>query len=239
MNLSWFKTKPGIATTVVAGALIAVVAGGAAFAAVTPRPPVGRDANNMTHVKIAKGGQVYVNGALTDSPCPTGYYCTSWNTAPLSYGVGSVWVKRGTSNPTSWAEFTTTVGAGNNMGDSTGGTFRFTCSDAQAPCQVSAKAFTDNPDVFVYPRLDIMRQDLNGGAETYCEYADGTDNDGGAMTVGHTQTALTLGVGGSLDCGTSQTLPASGVVDEIDVPAGHYDVATTFYFKLPVAGGSN
>jgi hypothetical protein len=39
-----------------------------------------------------------------------------------------------------------------------------------------------------------------------------------------------MGIGGSLDCGGGQTFPADGVVTEIWVPQGFYNVAGTFAF---------
>jgi len=56
------------------------------------------------------------------------------------------------------------------------------------------------------------------------------------------QTPLNMGIGGSLDCGTAQPFPPDGVVTEIWVPQGFYDVWATFGFGLtlelppPVAG---
>ena len=47
---------------------------------------------------------------------------------------------------------------------------------------------------------------------------------------------VSMGIGGSLDCGSSQIRPASGAVTEIWVPAGsgdtaYYNVWMTFAFQ--------
>lgn len=149
----------------------------------------------------------------------------------LPYGVALVDISRGGKAATAWATLTTTIGSPAPMGDQASSTFRMTCSAAQAPCAISVQAYATVAGVKVYPRLDIQRQDDNGGPQVYCEYADGADNNGGSQAVGTTATDVPLGVGGSLDCGSAQTLPASGVVDDIEVPAGHYDISSTVYFK--------
>jgi hypothetical protein len=155
------------------------------------------------------------------------------------YGVANVRVDRGTGAGI-WATYSTTVGS--PVGDTTGGTFRFTCSDTQAPCKVSATAAvlsSQTGGAHVYPRILIYSQSLSGGPETYCEYADGADNNNALDAIGRVPTstspssfspALNLGIGGSLDCGGGQSYPAGGVVQEIWVPAGYYDVQSTFVF---------
>jgi hypothetical protein len=40
-----------------------------------------------------------------------------------------------------------------------------------------------------------------------------------------------MGIGGTLDCGSGQAYPTNGTATEIDVPAGYYDVQSTFYFQ--------
>ncbi len=91
----------------------------------------------------------------------------------------------------------------------------------------------------VYPRILIYSQSLAGGPETYCEYADGGDNNGALDAISRVPTStspssfspvLSLGIGGSLDCSGGQTYPAGGVVQAIWVPAGYYDVQSTFVF---------
>jgi hypothetical protein len=53
------------------------------------------------------------------------------------------------------------------------------------------------------------------------------------------QTPLNMGIGGTLDCGSTQPYPPDGVTTEIWVPAGsngtktaYYDVSATFGFGL-------
>jgi hypothetical protein len=154
------------------------------------------------------------------------------------YGVANVRVDRG-SGATIWATYSTTVGS--PVGDSTGGAFRFTCSEAQAPCKVSATAdvlSSSTGAAHVYPRILIQTESLSGGPQTYCEYADGADNSNDADAISRVATStnpssfpvLDLGIGGSLDCNGGQTYPAGGVVQDIWVPAGYYDVFSTFVF---------
>ncbi len=159
----------------------------------------------------------------------TGQQGPAW--AP-SYGIAQVLVQRGTGSPAPWATYSTTIGS--PVGDSTGGTFRFTCSTTNAPCEVSLQAYATESGVTMYPRLLLYREDYNsGGPESYCEYGDGTDNNGGVATLGTSASAVTLGIGGSLDCGSSQVYPPDGVASEIEVPEGYYDVLSSFTFFHP------
>jgi hypothetical protein len=66
----------------------------------------------------------------------------------------------------------------------------------------------------------------------YCEYADGVSNvaPGGFGTA---TGPLTLGIGGSLDCGAGQLY--SDPVTDIWVPEGYYDVWASFFFSKFVA----
>ena len=136
------------------------------------------------------------------------------------------------SPPRAWATYSTRLGS--PVGDTTGGTFRFTCSDANAPCKIAVQAGAVSPtagSVNVYPRLLVYKQDYNnGGPEVYCEYADGSANAAPAAiakTPGVAYSALKVNIGGSDDCGLNG--PA-GDVDVITVPAGYYDVQSTFAF---------
>ena len=151
----------------------------------------------------------------------------------LQYAEGVVLVKRGSGSPTPWATDSTVLGSPLGFGDTASGEFRFTCSTANAPCAVSLQAEATEAGVTVYPRILIYKSDINTGQVFgQCEYGDGADNNGSYETTGNgTLASLTVGIGGSLDCGTSQTYPQNGVASEIDVPAGYYDVFTTFYFK--------
>jgi len=147
------------------------------------------------------------------------------NAQALPYGIGQVLVDRGTG-PAVWETLSTTLGS--PAGDTTGGSFRFTCKTTE--CQVSAKAYATATGYQAYPRI-ILHKQLADGAMAYCEYADGADNNGSSDPVGTTATAVTLGIGGTLDCGSTQAYPANGVAAEITVPAStYYDVDVTWTF---------
>jgi hypothetical protein len=161
------------------------------------------------------------------------------------YAVVTVFVDRGgvTPNPTRFALYS--VALGSPAGATTGGDFRFSCSATQAPCKISYGAAvistTQTADAVVHPRL-LIHKDL-AAPITFCEYADGANNNAGldpisrvatlAAAVTAMQTPLDMGIGGSLDCGAAQPDPPPvGVVPEIWVPEGFYDVAATFAFGL-------
>ena len=126
-----------------------------------------------------------------------------------------------------------------------------------ATCKVSLRGCRDlEPDgsmTVIFPRLLIHKQaDLVDAPITYCEYADGADNnwrgrpDTARADVGgrcaEMQTPLDMGIGSSLDCGSTQASPIARNVTEIWVPAASpvdsafYDVAGTFAFGIPVNG---
>jgi hypothetical protein len=140
-------------------------------------------------------------------------------------------VSRGGAPATAWATYSTLLGS--PVGDTTGGTFRFTCSSAKAPCTVGVTAKVTGSDHSVYPRLLIYNAgDGNGQAAplTTCEYLDGpfTNVTSAGVTVG-------LAAGGSYDCNalsvTDRTDPDFGMVtNALTVPAGYYDVHSTFTF---------
>jgi hypothetical protein len=156
------------------------------------------------------------------------------------YGVATVNVTRGTSTA-AWATYSTRLGS--PVGDTTGGVFRFTCSTSNAPCTVAVRAAVlsyQSATYTVYPRVLLTRQDYTTpGADTYCEYGDGSTGNGsdGAPVAIAKQipssapdfTAMQLNIGGSADCGGPVT--TAGNVDQITVPAGYYDVQSTFSFR--------
>lgn len=156
--------------------------------------------------------------------------------APVAvYGIGLVNVSRGGGTADTWARASTAIGS--PVGDNASNTFRMTCSAAKAPCVISAQAWATTENVKVYPRLLISKSNIDTGAPVgMCEYADGADNDGGKADAQDTVSTvganpLPLGIGGSLDCGSDQVRPDNGVVHEIKVPAGYYDIAATFVFS--------
>jgi hypothetical protein len=158
-----------------------------------------------------------------------------------------VFVQRGTGNRTLWALYSAPLGS--PAGTTTGGDFRFTCTPAHVTCKVSygAAVISDQTgNAVILPRLLIHKQaDLVDAPITFCEYADGADNNGGlaliprvptlAAAMAEMQTSLDMGIGGSLDCGNTGQ-PYTPVVTEIWVPAASptdsafYDVAGTFAF---------
>jgi hypothetical protein len=161
------------------------------------------------------------------------------NAQALPYGIGQVLVDRG-SGATVWATYSTTLGS--PVGDTESGTFRFTCTNVAAGCNLSVQAYTTASGYKVYPRVLIYKTDATGATPVMstCEYADGSDNNGAETAVGTSATsptAVSLGIGGTLDCGSAvQTYPSNGVVNDINVPGAagegmHYDVFTTLTFN--------
>jgi len=160
--------------------------------------------------------------------------------ASPEYAVVTVFVDRGAvTGPTRYAVFSAALGS--PAGTTTGGDFRFSCSAAQAPCKLSygAAVISDqSANAVVHPRLLIHKD--QAAPIVFCEYADGANNNAGlapiprvptlAGAVTAMQTPLSMGIGGSLDCGSTQVFTPE--VTEIWVPQGFYDVAATFAFGL-------
>ena len=159
----------------------------------------------------------------------------------LEYAIVTVFVDRGgAGGPQRWAFYSAPLGS--PAGTTTGGVFRFSCSAAQAPCKISYGAAvvshqsTDN--AVIHPRLLI-----NKNTSTFCENADGANNNAGLAQIPRVptlqdavvamQTPLLMGIGGTLDCGTAQTYTPE--VTEIWVPEGFYDVWGTFAFGLELS----
>jgi Collagen triple helix repeat (20 copies) len=180
-------------------------------------------------------------GAEGDTGTPgadgaVGPKCDPGANAPAAqYGVATVNVKRGAGSASAWATYSTLLGS--PVGDTTSGSFRFTCSDVNAPCTVAVKAAVlGTPGtVNVYPRVLIMRQDFNnGGPSSYCEYGDGSTGAAPvpitkqASSASPTYSAMKVNIGGSADCGIPGA--PSGDVDQITVPSGYYDVHSSFVF---------
>lgn len=243
--------KNRIIATVVALFSMLAIGGGVAFAVTSTKPAPGVQSNGTfiacIHTSTPHTVHAFI-GKTTASACPTGYAKASWNlkgqtgatgakgstgaaginAQALPYGVALVNVARGSGSATTWAKYSTTIGS--PVGDTASGTFRFTCSAANAPCTVSAQAYATVDGVKVYPRLDITRQTLSADTMSNCEYADGTDNDGGSKTVGQSPTNLTLGVGSTQSCGDQATSTSDASVGSVKVPSGYYDVSSTFVF---------
>jgi hypothetical protein len=160
------------------------------------------------------------------------------NAQALPYGIGEVLVDRG-KGASPWAAYSTTLGS--PVGDTTGGSFRFTCNNTANGCNVSFRAYATVQNYFVYPRLLIVKVSQATGAYSDCEYVDGADNENDPGAITTTAAPVQLGIGGTLDCGsTVQTTSSADVtpdkvsgydVSEINVPGGYYyDVFTTLTF---------
>jgi hypothetical protein len=222
-----------------------------------PRPLVAAK-NALVGAVSASAGifQLGTNGRLSvyNSSSPvnvivdvTGYFIPA--PAP-EYGLVSVFVDRGTGSPTRYATFSGALGS--PAGTTIGGDFRFSCpaQGFSPPCEISfgAAVISDQSGTtVVHPRLLIHKQDGDSAPITFCEYADGGNNNAGldqilrVPTLAAAETAmdtpLNMGIGGSLDCGSTQVRPDTGTVTEIWVPAASgggtafYDVAATFAFS--------
>jgi hypothetical protein len=154
------------------------------------------------------------------------------------YGVAAVDVTRGGST-TAFGVYSTVLGS--PVIDTTGGTFRFTCDAAQAPCSVAVKAaaLSDKTGTALFlPRILIERTGTpTAGVQPtlYCEYADGSGGPGGltALTkqpkaVLPSFEAVEVNIGGTADCGLAGP---GGDVASIDVPEGFYNVEASFSFQ--------
>jgi hypothetical protein len=155
----------------------------------------------------------------------------------VDYGVAKVNVSRGGGAYSTWATYSTALGS--PVGDNTGGVFRFTCSTVNAPCKVKVSAaILGSSNHAVYPRLLLYRQDyaqVGPGPfpEVYCEYADGSTGAAPFPLTGNGgYSDVPVNIGGTADCGGPD--PSAGDVNQITVPAGYYDVHSTFVF-LPAS----
>jgi hypothetical protein len=185
------------------------------------------------------------------APGPAGPPGPAGTPAPTpEYAVVGVFVQRGTGGRTRWALYSAALGS--PAGTTTGGSFRFTCTPTHETCKISygAAVISDQPgSAVVHPRLLIYKQpDFAGDPPiAYCEFADGANNNAGlaviprvptyAEAVQAMQASLSMGIGGSLDCDSTQ--PYTPEVTEIWVPAAStvdsqfYDVSATFAFGSP------
>ena len=131
----------------------------------------------------------------------------------LPYGIAHINVQRGSGSAVTWESLSTTLGSPES--DQANGSFRFSCSAAQAPCKVSVTAYATTSGVTLYPRVIIEGEDYNTGAVIgNTEYADGTDNNGGTLALTGSAQAVPLGIGGTLEANAGQTYPSNGVVDQ-------------------------
>jgi hypothetical protein len=137
------------------------------------------------------------------------------------------------------------IALGSPLADTTGGTFRFTCGAAQAPCFVAVKAAAlsdGGGTVLFYPRVSISMDGTQVTApqpRQYCEYADGSGLTGFAtltkqpVSATPTYEAVSLDIGGTADCFIPP--PPGGVVDRIELPEGFFNVTTSVAFHTQAA----
>jgi hypothetical protein len=158
------------------------------------------------------------------------------------YAIVTVYVDRGgVGGPSRWAYYSAPLGS--PAGTTVGGVFRFSCSAEQAPCKISYGAAVvsnqSTANAVIHPRLVIHKQDDPSAPMSFCENADGANNNAGlaqitrvpslADAVVAMQTPLNMGIGGTLDCGSTQPYPPNGVATEIWVPAASNGTSTAFY----------
>ena len=198
---------------------------------------------------VGATGPAGIDGAVgaTGTAGATGAQGLQGLNAPATqYAEGVILVSRGAiGSPAPWATYSTALGS--PYGDTAGGTFRFTCRTA--PCVVSLAAQSTTAGVTVFPRVMIYKSDINTGQILgQCEYGDGATRASQfapVNTVGTTLLTLSaaslipINIGGSLDCGAGNmqvltgvsTDPTFGDVSFVVVPAGYYDVQSSFTFK--------
>ena len=236
--------KKMIAAAVATLALAVGAAGGTAYAvtsASTIKPTPVYACEGSGHVVVTflsspsancpSGTKSIVVGAqgVQGPPGPKGD--TGAAASASAFGIASVMIDRGTG-ASAWATYSAAL-LGSPAGDQAQGAFRFTCpTTAPSNCALSLSARTTADGWQVYPRILMMKQ-TGSGPESYCEYGDGADNNNSLATLTTTDATVTLGIGGSLDCGAGQAYPANGVASTIEVPndGSHYDVYTTLVFK--------
>ena len=148
------------------------------------------------------------------------------------------------AEPVIWGLFSTELGS--PIGDTTGGTFRFTCTTAHDDCTVTIRAsvLSDSstaPALFL-PRILLYRggePDVAVEPALYCEFGDGplqtidreplTENPSDGLD-------LPFNIGGSEDCNGPDPDPPGGAdVMRIVVNPGFYDVFTSFGFRATEA----
>ena len=157
---------------------------------------------------------------------------------PSEYGVVAVDVTRGGSTAT-WAVYSTALGS--PVVDTTGGTFRFTCDGAQAPCFVAVKAagslgqrwhgvlLSAPPDREDRVRHQATSSPPSTASTPTAPTAPPPRPDQAAQGSHPDYEALDVNIGGTADCLPGS--PAGGDVARIEVPAGFYNVDASFSFR--------
>ena len=169
---------------------------------------------------------------------PQGVQGPKGDAAAAEFGVATVFVHR-LPNPAPTRFAVLSVPLGTPGGTTSSSQFRFSCTPAQAPCKVSLGAAVISPDsgqMGFFSRLTIQKQDNPGAPMHFCEYADGPPGKVNRVpnlsaAEDAMDTPRNLGVGGTLDCGsTGQPDPGQGgVVKDIWVPAASNNASTAFY----------
>ena len=157
-------------------------------------------------------------------------------------------VRGSRQRPSRFATYSAPLGS--PAGTTTGGDFRFTCTPAQAPCKISfgaAVISNQTGNAAVYPRLLIHKQaDLANAPITFCEYADGANNNAGLAA----DTAR-ADVGGRRDRDANASQhgdrrvarlwhhgqPYTPAVTEIWVPAASASIAPSSTWRWRCSGG--
>jgi hypothetical protein len=144
-------------------------------------------------------------------------------------------IARGTdAEPVIWGLFSTELGS--PVGDTTGGTFRFTCTAEHVTCTVTIRAsvLSDSNDVpaLFHPRILLYRSPSGIDPAYYCEFGDGPFQPIPREPLDENPSDgpdLPFDIGGSADCNGPD--PTAGQVLEYVVPPGFYDAFASFGFR--------
>ena len=226
--------------TIAGTAALTVVLGGTGLAVAASTPGASQPAGDV-HACVKSDGSVDFLQFRPENygKCAAGDAAWTWartdGQAPsaTTFGVADVLV-----DGAKWAQYDAAE-LGAPGGDGTSGTFRFTCRNVASGCNLSLSAYSTGTGWSVYPRILLQTENNTDGTKKTCEYADGSDNNGATTKLTGTAATVPLGVGSTLDCGsTTQTIPPGSPtppVTEINVPGSagegqHYDVFTTLTF---------
>ena len=117
-------------------------------------------------------------------------------------------IARGTGNAVPWGVFSTELGS--PVGDTTSGTFRFTCTAAHVTCTVTIRAWvisdTSTTLAGFHPRILLTRggDAVNEAPEEFCEFGDGpfqaVSREPFPGTTRWTRADLPFNIGATEDC---------------------------------------
>jgi Collagen triple helix repeat (20 copies) len=172
---------------------------------------------------------------------PVGPVGPAGQDAAEEYGIAAVMIQRGPApaDPVLWGLFSTEIGS--PVGDTTSGTFRFTCTVAHETCTVTIRAWvlsdTSTDLALFHPRILLSRggDEVSGTEpEVYCEFGDGPFQFIPREPLGSDPLVprpdLPFNIGSTEDCGGPDPDPGAADVFRIVVPTGFYNVFTTFGF---------